>query len=439
LARRTYLQDILSFLGSNLMVTFSTLATSIILSRMLGAAGFGLYSAIIVVPVMVIGITQLGIRRSAIYHIGNKILPEDHIVSALFLLLLWTSALSILICGFVYFFSESQPFDPLIIVLVLVTIPFLLTNVFAGGVFLGKEDIRRASVLNAGPTLLTLLLTVLFVWGLKMSVLGAFTAIAVANLAMFILTYRIIIIELRYKITWKYHEGIMKSMIKLGLVNAIAIFIMQLNYRLDILMLKKLSSLEQVGYYSLAMQIAEQLWHIPYAIESIVLSRSANTKNDESLHRTVASIFRVSLLIGLLGGLCIFFIAPVLVPLIFGNEFAQSVIMIQVVLPGILVLTGFRILNSRLTGMGKPQIAIYTFMPALVINFILNLFLIPRFGGVGAAWSTNFSYAAGSVIFVIIYSRMVKTPLREIFRYRASDFYFFRDIRNWMNIKPRIG
>ncbi len=439
LAKRTYLQDILSILGSNLMVTFCNLSIGVILTRLLGAAGFGLYSAIIVVPIMVIGFTQLGIRRSTIYHIGNKLLPEDHIVSALFLLLLWTSVLSILICGFVYFFSAGQPFDPLIIVLVLLTIPLLLTNVFAGGVFLGKEDIRRASVLNAGPTIMTLLLTILFVWGLKMSVLGAFLAIALANFIMFFFTYRIIIVQFRYNITWKYHEGIMKSMVKLGLVNAIAIFIMQLNYRLDILMLKKLSTLEEVGFYSLAMQIAEQLWHIPYAIESIILSRSANTSDDKFVHRTVASIFRVSLLIGLVSGLLIFFIAPSVVPLVFGKEFAHSVAMIQVVLPGILVLVGFRILNSRLTGMGKPQIAIYTFLPALVINFILNLFLIPRFGGIGAAWSTNVSYAAGSIIFVIIYSRMVNMPLREIFRYRASDFYFFRDIKKRLAGKPGIG
>jgi len=438
LAKRTYLRDILSILGSNLMVTFCNLAIGVILTRLLGAAGFGLYSAIIVVPVMVIGFTQLGIRRSAIYHIGNKILPEDHIISALFLLLLWTSALSIIICGFVYFFSESQPFDPLIIVLVLLTIPLLLTNVFAGGVFLGKEDIKRASIINAGPTIMTLLLTILFVWGLKMSVLGAFISIALANFIMFFITYRIIIVQFRYNITWKYHEGIMKSMVKLGIVHAIAIFFMQLNYRLDILMLKKLSTLEEVGFYSLAMQIAEQLWHIPYAIESIVLSRSANTTDDKFVHRTVASIFRVSLLVGLLSGLVIFFIAPFLVPLVFGQAFVKSVAMIQVVLPGILILVGFRILNSRLTGMGKPQIAIYTFMPALVINFILNLFLIPRFGGIGAAWSTNVSYAAGSIIFVILYSRMVKMPLREIFRYRSSDFYFFRDFKNRLPGKRNI-
>ena len=438
MAKRTYFNDILSILGSNLTVTIANILAGIILSRVLGAAGFGLYSSIIVVPVIVIGFTQLGVRRSAIYHIGNKMYPEEQIVSVLFILLLYTSTLSILICGFVFFFSDSQPFDPLIIAVVLLTIPLLLMNVFAGGVFLGKEDIRRASIMNAGPTILTLLFTVLFVWALKLSVLGAFIAISVANLLMLIYVYRIIIVKYRYTITWKYHENIIKSMVKLGIVNALAIFIMQLNYRLDILMLKKLSTLEQVGFYSLAMQIAEQLWHIPYAIESIVLSRSANSQDDQLMHRTVASIFRVSLLIALGAGVLIFFIAPFLIPLIFGVEYLSSVAMIQVVLPGILILVGFRILNSRLTGMGKPQVAIYTFVPALIINFILNLFLIPRFGGIGAAWATNVSYALGSIIFVMIYSRLVKMPVREILSYRRSDFYFFRGMKSRIKSRLRI-
>jgi len=165
------------------------------------------------------------------------------------------------------------------------------------------------------------------------------------------------------------------------------------------------------------------------AIEAIILSRSANSNDDRQVHRTVASIFRVSLIIGLVAGIIIFFIAPPLIPLIFGAEFANSARMIQVVLPGIFILIGFRILNSRLTGMGKPQVAIYTFLPALVINFIANLFLIPRFGGIGAAWATNISYGIGSVAFIIVYSRLIGMPLTEILRVRKSDFYFLRDFR----------
>lgn len=425
----------MSVFGSNLSVTISNLLIGVVLSRLLGAAGYGLYSSLIVVPIMVIGFTQLGIRRSTIYHIGKKDVDENHLASALILLWFYTSALSIIICGLVFFFSASQPYDPLMVVLVLLAIPLLLMNLFAGGIFLGKEEIRRANIINAGPTLLTLVLTVLFVWVLKLSVLGAFLAIYAANFLMFFFVYRTIIGEYRYKITWKYHEGLMKSMVKLGLVNAVALFVMQLNYRMDVLMLRKLSVLEQVGFYSLATQIAEQVWHIPHAIESIVLSRSANTDDDESLTRTVASIFRVSMLIGFAGAAVIFFIAPYLVPMIFGKDFENSVPMIQAILPGIVILVGFRILNSRLTGKGKPEVAIYTFVPALVVNFIANLFLIPKFGGMGAVWSTNISYILGSAAYLIVYSRKIGMPVRDILMFRKNDFLFFRTL--WLARKRK--
>jgi len=436
-AQRSYFQDILSVLGSNVVVTICNLAIGIILSRLLGAAGYGMYSSIIVVPIMVIGFTQLGIRRSAIYHIGLKTDPEKNIVSALFILLLISSFLSILICTLVYFYSESSTYHPLLIGIVFLTIPLLLGNVFAGGFFLGKEQIRRANYLNAAPTAFNLVFVILFVLFLRWSVLGAFIAVALANLVTFFFVCRILIVHDQYRITWKYHEHLMKSMVHLGIMNALAIFIMQLNYRFDILMLKKMSTLEQVGFYSLATQIAEQLWHIPYAIESIIMSRSANTKDNEFVNKTVASIFRVSLLIGILGCLIMFFVSPFLIPLIFGQEYVQSVPLIQTILPGILLLVAFRILNSRLIGMGKPQNAIWTFLPALLLNIGLNLLWIPKYGALGSAWATNVSYGAGSLVFIFLYAKKIKMPVLQIFNYRKSDFYFFRDIKPFAKRKPR--
>jgi len=428
-AQRSYFQDILSVLGSNVVVTICNLAIGIILSRLLGAAGFGMYSSIIVVPVMVIGFTQLGIRRSAIFHIGLKKDPEKDIISALFILLLISSFLSILICTLVYLYSESRTYNPLLIGIVFLTIPLLLGNVFAGGFFLGKEQIRRANYLNFAPTAINLVFVILFVLVLRWSVLGAFIAVSLANLVTFAFVCRVLVVDDQYRITWKYHEHLMKSMVRLGIMNALAIFIMQLNYRFDILMLKKMSSLEEVGYYSLATQIAEQLWHIPYAIETIILSRSANTKDNKFVNKTVASIFRVSLLIGVVGCILLFFVSPFLIPLIFGSEYVQSVPLIQAILPGILMLVAFRILNSRLIGMGKPQNAIWTFLPALLLNIGLNLLWIPKYGALGSAWATNVSYGAGSLVFIFLYAKKIKMPLLEIFTYRKSDFYFFRDIK----------
>jgi O-antigen/teichoic acid export membrane protein len=425
----------MSVFGSNLGVTFSNITIGIILSRVLGAAGFGTYSSILVVPMIIIGFTQLGIRRATMYHIGAGKLPVDHIVSAVFILLIISSFLSIIVSGLIFLFSESTHPDPVLITLVLLTIPFVLCNVYAGGVFLGKREILRANILNTGPPLVNLVFVILFVWVLKLSVKGAFLALFLGNLTMFIFVFYII--RKSYKITWKYHEGIMKSMVKLGVVFALSIFIMQLNYRVDIILLKKYSTLEQVGLYSLATQIAEQLWHIPYAIEAIVLTRSANDPDLERVHKTVASILRVSFLFSLLGCAMIVFLSPYFLPLIFGDAFAGSVPMLQYILPGILFLVGFRILNSRLAGMGKPQIAIYAFIPSIFINIILNLILIPRYGGMGAVWATNVSYATGSILFFIIYTHITKMNMIEILRFKKSDFLFLKEVKSL--VKRKIG
>jgi O-antigen/teichoic acid export membrane protein len=213
---------------------------------------------------------------------------------------------------------------------------------------------------------------------------------------------------------------------------------MQMNYRVDIILLKKLSTLDQVGLYSLAVQVAEQLWHIPGAIETIVLTRTAASTDNVATNRTVASIMRVSFLISALIAGIIYILAPYLIPLVFGGDFTGSVSMIRAILPGILFLVIFRILNSRLAGMGMPQIAIYSFIPALIINLLLNFLWIPCYGGFGAVWATNASYGLGCIIFLFIYAIKTNTSLLEIFRFRKSDFYFFRNIKNRFKWKTQI-
>ena len=425
----------MSVFGSNVAVTVSSFLIGIILSRILGAAGYGRYSSIIVVPMIVIGLTQLGIRRSTMYHLGAGKDSDDNIVSATFILLLLTSLLTIIISGFVFMFSESKT-DLVNLTIVMLTIPFVLCNVFAGGIFLGKLEILRANILNSGPTLVNLVFVIILVWILRLSVTGAFLALLFGNIVMSGFVFYII--RKSFHLTWKYHEKIMKSMVRLGAVFSLSIFIMQLNYRIDILLLKRLSTLEQIGLYSLATHIAEQLWHVPYAIEAIVLTRSAGTADDQVANRKVASIMRISFLVSILLCMIIYLLAPSVIPLIFGSGFRGSVPMVRGILPGILMLVVFRILNSRLAGMGKPQVAIYTFIPALILNLILNFIWIPRYGAMGSVWATNASYTFGCIIFLFAYSWKVRMPVIEIFRYQRSDFDFFTIIKNRFRRKSRI-
>jgi O-antigen/teichoic acid export membrane protein len=210
--------------------------------------------------------------------------------------------------------------------------------------------------------------------------------------------------------------------VKLGIGYAMALLIMQLNYKVDILLLQKLSTLDQVGYYSLGVAISDKLWQLPTAMGVVVLSRTANMLDEKSLNQSVSRLLRISFVLVLLAAAILWLIIPYFLPLIFGGKFIPSVDVVRAMLPGIVIFVLPRILNSRFAGIGQPKVLIAIFVPALILNILLNLLWIPYYGGVGAAWASNVSYAFGAITLLIVYSVQMKVPFIEIIRFRKSDF-----------------
>lgn len=118
----------------------------------------------------------------------------------------------------------------------------------------------------------------------------------------------------------------------------------------------------------------------------------------------------------------LYIVSPFVVPLFFGEAFDASSLMLQIILPGIVVMSVFRVLSGQIAGMGKPQVTLYIFVPALVINIMLNYLWIPKYGGNGAAMASNVSYFLGVTGYWIYYTRLHKLSLLEIFYFKKSDF-----------------
>ncbi len=428
MAKRSFFNDIIGVLSSNVFALILGLLTGIIISRVLGPEGRGIYTSIYVVPLIFMSFATFGIRRSAVYHIGKKLFKEEEIISTVYFLLFFTSTIGIIASAIVYYFIDNPDFTLPLIIFAILSIPVRLATGYTRGIFLGKEQFRYANQMNWIPVFLNLIFVVILVWLAGFSILGAIFSIFISYFIVSL--YAIIKVSKTILIKIKYIKSIVKSMLKLGLVYSLALFIMQLNYRVDILLLERLSTFSEVGYYSLGVSIAERLWQLPIAMGMVIMSRSANVENEEELNTDIAHMIRVSFLISLLAAIILFIIVPYIIPLLYGKEFIPSVRMMQLILPGILLFIIFRIINSRVAGMGKPQITIYIFTPALVINIILNYLWIPHYGGLGAAMATNVSYILGTIASVIVYARLTKTPILEIVRYKKEDFNFVASFKN---------
>ncbi len=231
-----------------------------------------------------------------------------------------------------------------------------------------------------------------------------------------------------FKIRFRIHKEILKSLLKLGLLFSVSFFIIQLNYRIDILLLEKLKDATEVGLYSIGASIAEQLWQLPLAISIVVFSRTASGKDKAEMTETTAVLLRLSFIFAVVAAIAMYFLVPYLIPPIFGDEYIPSIRILQLILPGIIMVVIFRILSGHIAGLGKPEITLYIFLPALVLNILLNLLWIPEYGGRGAAMATNVSYAAGSIGYMFAYARIVKVPLLEIITYKRTDFTQIRQL-----------
>lgn len=423
LAKRSYFRDISGVFSSYTISLIASLLIYVVLTRVLGPEDFGIYYSIMVIPLVAVGFVQMGIRRSAVFHIGKKEFSEQRIVSCVFFLLIIASVLGMILslAGFIIY--DHPDYLPKYILIVLLVIPFKLVLLYTGGIFLGKEDIKSFNFQNWIPLILNLIFVCLFVWVAKMGIMGALLAYLVSTCIVSI--YYVVTLGRKYNIILRADKEVVVSLLRTGIVFALSFVVIQLNLRVDLLILARIGDATETGLYSLAVQIVEQLWLFPSAVGVVVMSRTANTSSHENSTKETARLMRITLIGGILLATILAFLVPILVPLIFGNQFDGSSELINYLLPGVLMFMIFRVLNGQLSGMGRPGVAAIAFSFALVVNIVLNLIWIPEFGAKGAAWATNISYTTGTIGLTFAYCRICKVSARELFAFRKSDFDFF--------------
>lgn len=414
-----FFKEIYKISGSKTFTAVVMFVIGIILARVLGPEGRGLYAAVLVVPMIVINFAELGIKRSTIYHIARKTYKDEEVISATIMTIVISSVLGIIVCALFYYFLDRPEFTIPLIILAVARIPFRVFRDYVGGIFLGREEYNRTIFLQWLFVIVYLLLTILFLVIFKFNVLGALISLIASNFILSIVSLIIliksdkIILKTDFKIVWE--------IIRLGLVYSAAIFIMKLHTKIDILLLNQLSDLEQVGFYSVGTRLAEK-WQIPFSIGGIIIAKSAVNTDFKALNADFAKLIRLTFFLSLVSMIILYFASPYVIPILYGKKWIGSIGIVQMILPGILMLIVARVMGSRLAGMGKPYIFMFIAIPALVLNIILNYLWIPEHGGLGAAMATNISYSLMTIAGVIVYAQVVEQPLKEIILFQRSDF-----------------
>lgn len=417
-AKNSLLKDVASVFSTKIVVLFLSVVSVVLLARALGPEGRGLLAAALIYPQLLIAITEGGMRQAATFFIGQKKASDAEVLGALFSYVLLAGAAGyVVVYSLMWLFGENQ-FDTAVIIVACSILPMTLAVNAFQGYFLGKQQIKNFNkVLWVQKVLYVAALLILYFF----DYLTVFTAILVTALAALynaIQTFWYVRKVFNEKLVFSF--SITFSMLKVGIVYALALFLIQANYKIDILLLSWWSTTAELGNYTVTVQLGELLWQLPAAVLIILMSRSANSEGS-SMVPTVCKTARLTILITFMLSIMMILFGYLLIEPVFGNAYSGVFIMLLLLSPGLVVATLFKTINAFYAGKGQPQFAIYVMGTAVIFNIIGNYMLIPNYGGVGAAIASSISYLVSAIIIVLVFSLKESVRISSIIFINRSD------------------
>lgn len=208
--------------------------------------------------------------------------------------------------------------------------------------------------------------------------------------------------------------------IKFGYLPMLSFLMITLNYKVDIIMLEASSfiSKEQLSYYSAGVSIAELAWFIPDVFKDVLFSKTARESNFEE----IATIIRISNVVISCMIIGVILFGKFAITLFYGNDFTNSFYITVILFLGIPSMSWFKIIYTLFNAFGKRKTSFLILFISTIINIVLNYALIPIYGINGSGIASVFSYSICGLLFLYLFSKMSKIPLKKMFFIKISDF-----------------
>lgn len=183
---------------------------------------------------------------------------------------------------------------------------------------------------------------------------------------------------------------------------------------LDTLMLGFISNYNEVGYYNCAIHLSRALVPIVTSLATVALPHVAKLKEEKNwieINILMNKSFSIVSFMSFPIAFGVMVVAPVFVPLFFGEQFYGTIIPLQIIIFTVVAI-GFNNLAGIqiLLGFGLDKAFLYSLLTGTILNFSFNLLLIPCYGASGAAVSSLF--AETLILCVMVVFIYKETPIR---------------------------
>ncbi len=175
----------------------------------------------------------------------------------------------------------------------------------------------------------------------------------------------------------------------------------RLQQRLDVALLGLILGTAAAGLYNVAHRPAVVLWFVPHYVAISLLPVASNlyARSSGDLQRLYYRTLNLAVLVGMPASAGLALVAPDVIPLLFGHEFGDSVLLLRILSWLFLLAFARFVIGAFLTACGRQVQRTRAQAVVLVTAAALYLVLIPTLGVLGAAITAVVAEALLGVLF----------------------------------------
>lgn len=193
---------------------------------------------------------------------------------------------------------------------------------------------------------------------------------------------------------WKFRLPVAKELLFSGWPVLLGSIVSMICLRIDQVMLGQISNAKELGIYAAAVRVAELWFFIPSAIIASVFPNiiRAREVDETEFYKRLQKLFNFLAFAGYAVAIPVTFLGPFVVNLLYGEAYAAAAPMLVILIWSDLFINLAMARGAYLFAMNWIWILFWVNVLAAVVNIVLNLVLIPRYGGIGAAIASCISY-----------------------------------------------
>jgi O-antigen/teichoic acid export membrane protein len=381
-----------------------SLATLTLLSRYLGPYRFGQYQLVIAFLTLV-NVSDFGVATIAVRHLSTSGHDPDELMGNVLTirtaLAFISSALAIALVYAIGYPDEIK----YSMALASLSFPLMIATGAYNATFAANLRMEFAALGNIAQAVVTLTGMLIAVHA-HASLVGLLLAYDLGILANSIVCLHFArrFVRPRFRWDFAYGRSVMREALPLGL----AVLVITVYGRIDIVLLKAFTTSESVGYYGLAYRVVDLAFPLSFFFVGSVyplLSSYHNMGEHAEFKRLYQRSHDVLSLVGMsivTGG--ILFAKPI-TEVIGGSQYGAAVTSLQVLSMAVALIWLSNLVDHGLIAVGKQGALLWIACIGLVVNVGVNLVLIPLYGKEGAAAATVITEAAVLVPALFLLSR----------------------------------